>query len=318
MTVNDFIKLHEKDWQRLHDLTRRARRQALGTAEVHELGELYRGAMSDLALARRDYPDHRLTTYLNQLLTQAHNTLYQQDTTDLHRLTQFITQTVPRTFRSTWPFTLTAFLVFIAPALIGFRLASVDPAIADPLGLVELRDILANHETWTDIPIEDRPYASTFIMSNNIRVALLAFGGGVLLGLFTVYVLAINGLSIGAILGLAAHYNMDGALLDFIVGHGVVELSVIFIAGGAGLQLGWAILNPGRYTRRDSLAIAARRAVTLAAIGIPLLIMAGLIEGFISPSDLPSTVKIAVGFGSGALVYAYLLLAGQNENPNVH
>jgi uncharacterized membrane protein SpoIIM required for sporulation len=121
-----------------------------------------------------------------------------------------------------------------------------------------------------------------------------------------------NGLTIGAVMGLAAHYDMGQALLGFIIGHGVIELSVVFIAGGAGLQLGWALLNPGPYTRRDSLALAARRAVTLAVVSIPLLIMAGLIEGFISPSDLSFLARAGVGIGTGILLYGYLSVAGRN------
>jgi hypothetical protein len=95
----------------------------------------------------------------------------------------------------------------------------------------------------------------------------------------------------------------------------VIELSVIFMAGGAGLQLGWALLNPGPYTRRDSLAQTARRVVILAVAAVPLLIIAGIIEGLFSPTDAPLVVHIAVGLITGALMYAYLLLSGRS-NPN--
>jgi uncharacterized membrane protein SpoIIM required for sporulation len=103
------------------------------------------------------------------------------------------------------------------------------------------------------------------------------------------------GWSLARVLGMAAHYGLGQSLLGFVIGHGVIELSVIFIAGGAGLQLGWALLNPGRYTRRDSLAIAARRAVMLVLSAIPLLVIAGLIEGLFSPSDAPFEAHVLVG-----------------------
>ena len=310
---NDFIKLREKDWKRLQELIdKRKGRDSLSAQEVRELGVLYRAVTSDLALARRDYPGQRVTIFLNQLLTRTHTFIYQQDVSDLKPLLRFFTHELPQTFRRTWPFTLIAFVLFILPALVGYRLAYVNPDIAEPLGLADERQILAEHSTWTDIPENKRPYASAFIMSNNIRVALMAFGGGMAFGLFSVYVLAMNGLIVGAVVGLAAHYGMGQPLLGFMFGHGVIELSVIFIASGAGLQIGWALLNPGRYTRRNALGIAARRAVTLALAAIPLLIIAGTIEGLFSPSNAPFATHVAVGVITGIVMYAYLGLAGHS------
>jgi len=312
MSVNDFIKLREKDWGRLQFLIDKHKgRSSLMAAEVRELGGLYRAVTSDLALARRDYPAQKVTVFLNQLLTRAHSFIYQQDVSDWRQIPRYFTETFPRTFRQTWFFTFFAFLLFAIPAIVGYRLAYINPDVAEPLDMVFVRETLADDETWTDIPLEQRPYASAFIMSNNIRVAILAFGGGITFGLFTIYMLVINGLSIGAVLGLAAHYGMSQTLVEFIIGHGVIELSVIFIAGGAGLQLGWALLNPGIYTRRDALGLAARRAVNLVLAAIPLLVIAGLIEGFVSPSDASLAVSAAVGIGSGITLYSYLLFTGR-------
>lgn len=308
LNPNDFIKLREKDWQRLDTLLKK--RIRLSADEVRELGTLYRAVTSDLALARRDYATQRVTLFLNQLLTRAHSFIYKEDVSDLKQFVRIFTHTIPQTYRKTGMFTLVAFLLFVIPAVVAFQLASANPDVAEPLGLAEQRQILAENETWTDIPEDERPFASAFIMSNNIRVSILAFGGGAVFGLFAIYVLAANGLLIGGVLGLAAHYGMGDALLGFVIGHGVIELSVIFMAGGAGLQLGWALLNPGPYSRRDALGVAARRAAVLIVAAIPFLISAGLIEGFISPTDAPFSLKAAVGFISGALMYAYLLLVG--------
>lgn len=319
LNTNDFIALREKDWQRLQELLGRTRgRSQLSAAEVRELGDLYRAVASDLALAQRDYAGQRVTAYLNQLLTRAHSVIYQEDVSDWRQFARFVTRTIPRTFRATWLFTLTALLLFMIPAAVSFRLAFVNPAVADTFGLGDQRDILANSDTWTEIPAAQRPGFSAFIMSNNIRVALLAFGGGMTFGLFTIYILVFNGLIIGSILGLAYHYGMGMELFGFVIGHGVIELSIIFIAGGAGLQLGWALLNPGRYSRRDALVGAARRAMTLAVIAIPFLIGAGFIEGFISPSDIPTPLwlRVTVGLVSGGLMYAYLLLLGHEKPIN--
>jgi uncharacterized membrane protein SpoIIM required for sporulation len=306
--VNEFIRQREQDWQRLESLI--AQRQGRTARDVRELGQLYRAVASDLALARRDYPNQRVTSFLNGLLTRAHSFIYQQDVSDFRQFIRYFTHTIPQAFRQNAVFVLAAFLLFIVPAVVGFRLTSQNPLTGDALGLSEQRQLLAERETWTDIPLEQRPYASAFIMSNNIRVAILAFGGGAAFGLFTLYVLVFNGLVLGGVLGLAAHYGMADTLAAFIVGHGVIELSIIFMAGGAGLALGWSLLNPGLYTRRDALGLAARRVVPLVVLAIPLLIVAGLIEGYLSPTDTPFVVRGGVGLITGILLYLYLGISG--------
>ena len=142
----------------------------------------------------------------------------------------------------------------------------------------------------------------------------MAFAGGVSGGLLTVYALVMNGLILGGLLGLTSHYGIGMDLATFVIGHGVIELSVIFIAGGSGLMLGWALLRPGLMRRRDALAQAARKAVQLLGGAIPLLVIAGSIEGFISPSEtIPMEVKWSVGIVSGILLYSYLFFAGREK-----
>jgi uncharacterized membrane protein SpoIIM required for sporulation len=134
-----------------------------------------------------------------------------------------------------------------------------------------------------------------------------------LAGLLTVYVLIFNGLLLGAIAGLCQAYGLGQALWSFVLPHGVTELSVIFVAGGSGLMLGHAILRPGLLRRSDALAAAARRAVRLLFGCMALLVVAGTIEGFVSPSDLPVWAKYGIGALSGLALYGYWLLAGRRN-----
>ena len=304
------------DWERLTTLVNRARSglmRSLSDVELTELGQLYRAATSDLAIAQRDYPRHAVTTFLNQLVGRAHATVYRGEPLGWRRAWRFLTTGFPRLYRETFAFTLAAFLMFAAPGIIAGIVAANDPAIADWLGLQRMAEMMRHQELWTDIPISDRPWASSFIMTNNIQIAFTAFAGGALAGLLTIYILVINGLHIGAVLGLSAHYGLLVPLGSFIVGHGVLELSTVFVAGGSGLMLGWAILQPGLLRRRDALAQAARKAVRLIVGCAMLLVIAGIIEAFISPSALHPLVKLAVGALTGAALYTYLAFAGRGK-----
>ena len=162
--------------------------------------------------------------------------------------------------------------------------------------------------------MQERPFASAFIMQNNIRVSFTAFGSGLTAGVMTFWVLILNGLILGGLLGLTTYYGIGFDLATFVIGHGVIELSVIFMAGGSGLMLGWAILRPGLMRRRDALAQAAKISVRLLLGAVPMLVVAGTIEGFISPAEnIPPFVKWGVGIGSGILLYGYLFLAGREK-----
>jgi uncharacterized membrane protein SpoIIM required for sporulation len=319
MLAEDFIAIKKPNWERLTiilDKSRLGGLAVLSAEELNELGRLYRGATSDLAVARRDFPTHRVAEYLNSLVARAHAAVYQGRAARSRGILQFFTTTFPRTFRATWAYTLAAFLMFLLPALFSFVIAYRDPSAGAALfpGIEErIQDIRDKHEWWKDINDNGRSASASFIMTNNIRVAILAFAGGVLLGILTLYLLAQNGLMLGIIAGAAQALGFAPNLWGFIAAHGMIELSVIFIAGGAGLQLGWSVVRPGLLTRRAALVLAARRAAQLLIGCIPLLVVAGTIEGFVSPSDLPLSVKLAVSLTSGVLLYGYLLLAGRER-----
>jgi uncharacterized membrane protein SpoIIM required for sporulation len=319
MRPNQLLEARQKEWQRLDELV--ARGQAgihrLSPTEVQEMGHLYRAASSDLALAQRDFPNHRVTLFLNQLVGRAHAIIYRGRPMARQQARRFFSHDFPRTFRELAPFFITAACLFIIPALLAGLIILLDPQTAQWLLPAELQSLLPGLEDntlWTDIPVNERPYASTFIMQNNIQVSIIAFAGGILAGIPTAYILMFNGLILGGLTGLTANYGLAFGLWSFVIGHGVIELSVIFMAGGAGLSLGWAILRPGLLSRRDALMLAARKTIILIAGGVMLLVIAGLIEGFISPAEgLPWPVKWLVGLSSGIVLYSYLLLAGRDE-----
>lgn len=316
MLAEDFIARKRATWERLTTLLNRANGglERLSAEELQDLGRLYRQSTSDLAVARRDFPTHPVSDYLNGLVARAHGQVYREKSARLHQIITFFTHIFPQTFRATWGYTLASFLMFALPALVLFIVSYRDPE-APLLIMPGLEDVITDirngEEWWQSINEEGRTAASTGIMTNNIQVTFAAFAGGITLGLYTLYILTLNGVMLGSIAGVAQRFDFADNLWGFIVAHGTVELSVIFIAGGAGLQLGWSILRPGLLSRRAALVVATRRAVSLLFGCVPLLVIAGVIEGFISPSSLPLWVKLSVSCTSGLLLYSYLCLTGQ-------
>jgi uncharacterized membrane protein SpoIIM required for sporulation len=151
-------------------------------------------------------------------------------------------------------------------------------------------------------------------MANNIQVMFFAFAFGALLGLGTLYVMAFNGGVNAAILALVYRAGYGPELTSFMIGHGVIELSCIFLAGGAGLLVGSAMLLPGDLSRADALKTRGLEAIRLIAGCVPILVIAGIIEGFISPAPINPAIKYGVGIATGVALYAYLLLAGREED----
>jgi uncharacterized membrane protein SpoIIM required for sporulation len=316
MIAEDFIAAKRPSWQRLEQLlstSQSARLRALSAEELYELGRLYRQATSDLAVARRDFPQHRVTAFLNGLVGRAHGVIYRNEATTWGRIREFVLETYPRTWRATLPFTIVAFLFFMIPALIAFAVAFRDPTQAGLVfpGAEFLAERIRNEEEWWLDINNSRSGNAALIASNNILVTLQAFAGGMTLGLFTIYAMINNGLLLGVVSGLSAFYGFSDRLWGFVAAHASIELSVIFFAGGAGLQLAWAVLHPGLLTRGAALRVAAQRAIVIMVGCVPLLLIAGTIEAFISPSALPVWVKLAVSLGTGVALYSYLWGVGR-------
>jgi uncharacterized membrane protein SpoIIM required for sporulation len=315
-SLDRFIRERRGAWQRLEELLARLDRTALRRLrreEVRELGHIYRRTASDLAIARVESRDPRLVSYLNSLVIRAHGRIYRAEAAGGQRLRQFFARDFPQTFRRTWRYTAAAFGIFIVFAVLSFGATWYDPEFSEIAGVDPLfRQAIEQRVHWWENLNEANQIGASGIMTNNIAVTFSAFALGAMFGVGTFYVMAFNGVNIAAVLALTWQAGFGHDLVAFMAGHSVIELTCIFISGGAGLLLGSALIMPGDLSRADALRERGLEAIRLIAGCVPLLVIAGTIEGFISPAPFDPTIKFGVAAFTGLALYAYLLLAGRS------
>ncbi|HEX8369680.1 MAG TPA: stage II sporulation protein M [Pyrinomonadaceae bacterium] len=326
--MSRFIDERKNNWQKLEgllEILETSPLRGLPRAQVRELGELYRRAAADLAIARAESRDPKLVNYLNSLVIRAHGRIYRADAKGANLVWQFFAKDFPRAFRRTWRYTALAFATFAIFGIASFLLCYYDLTFADELGLGSLRYAVQTNFKWWEGLNDANQIGASQILTNNILVAIRAFAFGAFFGIGTLYVLIYNGLHIGGVLGVCYAINpaFGNALVTFMVGHGVIELSCIFIAGGAGMLIGYSMINPGDLSRAQALKKNGMEAARLAIGCACLLFVAGIIEGFLSPSLLPAWVKFGTGILTGIAMYSYLLLVGRgkeekNETTDLH
>lgn len=312
--------LHERRpaWQRLEavveQLERRGARRT-PAEQVADLTRLYPAACADLARLKALGGGPALVDPLNRLVTRAHGQIYQGRPRARWGLGEFFLSGYPRLFRATWKFSFASFLVSAVVALMAYARVQTSPeVVADILGGME--EEFAGAKSVADIRERfghgANPILSSSVTTNNIRVALTAFALGITYGLGTLYILTVNGAMLGGIAGAFANSGIGGRFWMVVLPHGALELSAIVVAGGAGLLMGYALWAPGTRTRLRALREEALRAMQLAAGLVPAFVVAGVFEGFVTPSDaIPELVKVLLGVLAAAVFWLYLLLAGR-------
>ena len=276
--------------------------------DLQNLSLLYRQTASDLATIREDPSAGEFALYLNQLLLQAHGVIYTGKRTGFKSILTFFLKSYPRIFRENLLFILMSFGLFIAGGLIGALLVFCVPDLGPRIIPQKMMESIERGEMWTDSIVTIKPQAASEIMTNNITVSFTAFAGGITGGILTIYAMMMNGFNIGIIGVVCAGAGMSLKLWSFIAPHGALELPAIFIAGGAGLRIGSGLLFPGALPRKESLKRAGRAGVRLVLGVVPILVVAGLIESFVSPTEIAVSLKFILSASLFTMLLSWLFL----------
>jgi uncharacterized membrane protein SpoIIM required for sporulation len=320
LNQSTFVARRSPTWDALDALLRRIERRgagALSTDEIAELGRLYRATTSDLAYAQGRGYDVALLEYLNRAVARAHAQVYARaPVSSLERIADFYARTFPLEFRRSLPYVALCTAITVACAVVAYVLVRNHPADAYaflPKTLVPETIRKSLHDSNFAVDAASAPAMSAAIITNNIKVAIVAFAGSVTLGVATIYIIAFNGLMLG---GMGALFTNAGFGYDFwatIAPHGFIELTAIQIAGAAGLLIAAGVVYPGRLRRRDAIVANARRAGTLILGVASMLVVAGTIEAFISPRRLPPLDRITIGLITAVALVAYFTTFGRRR-----
>ena len=302
-------------WRRLQELVDQAGRRgltSLGAGELEEFTVLYREVVADLARAHTYGGSLRLCFHLERLAAEAHNLFY-RDAREASGTLHWLRRGFPATLRAHGRYALAAAALLFLPAFITYAGVQANPELARtliPVAMItraeEAGDRLARGEQYVDIPPVQMSVFSSQIMTNNIQVAFMAVAGGVLAGMGTLAILVFNGIHLGSVFAL---YGLEGAqrlLWIFVLPHGVIELTAIVVAGAAGLVIGKTLVAPGRRSRARALQDEGHTVLSLVAGAAVLLVIAGLVEGFVSPAVAPDAFKIGFAASLAVLLFLYL------------
>ena len=303
-------------WDAFQTLAERATSAGLDSfapGELPDFAARYRELAADLARARTYQADPATIGRLERLVAAGHNVLYRDDRHTWTRVWTTISREFPAAVIEARWLVLLAWALFTAPALGGFILLRERPALASELlpevmlrRAEEGRARMAEGRKYGSVDPAGRPIVASFIITNNVRIAIACFAGGIFLGVGSLVLLAFNGLALGTLAGHFANQGLLPYLMEFIVGHGVLELFAIWVSGAAGFLLGKSVVAPGDRSRADAIVANGRIAVRMVGAAVVLLLIAGTIEGFLSVSGRGLAPRAAASAVSLVFLIGYL------------
>jgi uncharacterized membrane protein SpoIIM required for sporulation len=310
--IDAFVSVHSGEWARLEALVRRAgRARRLSGAEVDELVGLYQRAATHLSVVQTRSPDPVLVARLSRLVASARSAVVGTRTPAWQQLADFFLVTFPaavyRTRRWWVPTAALSLLVAVAFGVWVDTHPDVQRALLPP---ADVRD-LVNHQFADYYHAHPAHDFAAEVWVNNVWVSAEVLIGGLGLGLLTIFSLLQNVVNVGVIGGYMAAAGKIGLFFGLIAPHGILELTAVFVASGAGLRLGWTIIDPGPRRRADALAEEGRSTIVIALGLVLVLATSGVIEAFVTPSSLPTWARIGIGVLAEAAFLSYVFVLGR-------
>lgn len=307
LDIDTFLRARRPAWTALEAASRRPPRSA---AEVDELLELYQQAATDLSIARTRYDEPALTAELTQLVARAQSRLLAPRRPTWQQLATAAATSFPAAVWHMRRAVAVSAAVLLLSALVAGWWVAVNPDVQNALLSPAAREAYLQEDFEAYYSSRAASEFASFVSANNARVGALAMASGVLLGIPTVGLLAFNGLNIGAAGGMFVGADRADVFFGLILPHGLLELTAIAVAGGAGLHLGWAVVVPGDRPRREAFAAAARRSLRVVVGLVLAFLVAGLVEAWVTPSGLSTPARIGIGATAWAAFVAWIGLLG--------
>lgn len=309
MKENQFIQKHTSSWSELKNLTDLLDKKGLSklnSRQIRKFLYLFRKTSHHLSYSKTHFPNSDIPHYLNSLVGRAHNHIYAVKKGSISDILKYFSMGFPKQIKKLRMYILTAFSIFLIGFIVSLIMVTVNPENASyflPKDIIENTNWeMNNHDNW------DYPLMSSVIMVNNISVSFKALVFGITLGIGTIYVLFYNGAILGGLTGLVYHFGNPFTYWSLILPHGIIELTAIFISGGAGLIIARSILIPKEYSRKHSIVKGAKEAVYLVfGIGL-MLVIAGIIEGFFTPLTISPNLKLIFSLLTAVGVFTYFFI----------
>jgi len=310
--IDAFVAAHRGEWARLEELVRRAGRPArLADAEVAEVVALYQRAATHLSIVQTRSPDPQLVGRLSRLVAQSRSVVAGSHAPAWRQVLTFFTATFPAVVYRTRGWWIGAAAASLLVALgLGLWIDTHPGVQRSLLPPEEVRQLVNSRfaDYYREHPAHD--FAAQ-VWTNNVWVSAQVLVGGLALGTFTIYALFVNAANLGVAGGYMVAAGRTSEFFGLITPHGLLELTAVFIAAGAGLRLGWTIVDPGPRPRPQALAEEGRSSVTIALGLVVVLAVSGVIEAFVTPSSLPTWARVGIGVAVEVAFLSYVLVLGR-------
>ncbi|MFN8015867.1 MAG: stage II sporulation protein M [Acidimicrobiia bacterium] len=318
MNIDAFHKSRSNDWQELANLmvTSKGKITKLDPTSIARFGYLYRATCADLAFARREYAGDAIQYSLESMVTKCSAMMYEHRKVDFRKIWYYISTGAWAAIAQKSRFLLVSFLFMMVPWIVTSVWANINPDNAVGFAPAGVESVVERPSADFQLSPGEKAQASAGILTNNIRIAFIAFATGITFCIGTIVSLIYNGVALGSTFGLTIKAGNSDVLWQFVVPHGFLEISCLIVAGAAGLRIGWALISPGFRTRARALREEGKQALSAALVVGVSLFFCGIVEGVVSTSGVSTPIGITIGLTLFSIFWGLIIQGGVRDKNN--